>query len=259
MAESLKSDKETVNSEAEAVALSSWKQRLGFTVLPSSFIWLAGLFVLLIVLWFGRQLPFFSYPLKSYEILSPVEKVQSQQVERVMQRFVGQSFWSLSLKEVQSQLVAIEWVMRADVSRVWPNRLQIELIEQAPVARWGDNGLINHLGDVFYPHELGDYVRLIRIDAPLEVRHQALEETLQMRKSLLMIDKMLVSARFDKDKSWQVVTADGLVVYLPQDWQSILQRFVKAYAQLKPQDISKAVHFDLRYSNGFSVSYQKTQ
>ncbi len=43
----------------------------------------------------------------------------------------------------------IPWVDRAGVARSWPRALRVQVVEQKPVARWGEGGLLNTRGEVF--------------------------------------------------------------------------------------------------------------
>jgi len=57
--------------------------------------------------------------------------------EQVMERFssdIGRSVFSVPLEERRSGIEQIPWVERADLARVWPDRIRVMLHERAPVA-----------------------------------------------------------------------------------------------------------------------------
>ena len=46
----------------------------------------------------------------------------------------GHSIFSVRLEERRRRLLAIDWVADASVSRIWPNRLMVRIVERRPVA-----------------------------------------------------------------------------------------------------------------------------
>ena len=75
-----------------------------------------------------------------------------------MPRLAG-NFFSLDLDKARAAFESVPWVRQADVRRVWPDRLAVQLDEHQPVALWlGDDGndrLVNAHGEVFEAN-LGD-------------------------------------------------------------------------------------------------------
>lgn len=55
-------------------------------------------------------------------------------VLRVFEKDIGRSLYLLPLEQRRRELLAIDWVENATVSRVWPNRLRVLIHERTPVA-----------------------------------------------------------------------------------------------------------------------------
>jgi cell division protein FtsQ len=53
---------------------------------------------------------------------------------RVFEADFGRSIFRMSLAERRRRLLAIDWVEDATVSRIWPNRVEVRVIERRPVA-----------------------------------------------------------------------------------------------------------------------------
>src|SRR5678816_2292351 len=53
------------------------------------------------------------------------------------------------IDELRAALEQVPWVRRAAVRRVWPDRLEVSLEEQVPLARWGAEALVNTYGERF--------------------------------------------------------------------------------------------------------------
>jgi Cell division septal protein len=56
------------------------------------------------------------------------------QVQRVFARDFGRSLYLCPIAERRLELLAIDWVQDASVSRIWPNRLVVRITERKPVA-----------------------------------------------------------------------------------------------------------------------------
>ncbi|MCW5965237.1 MAG: FtsQ-type POTRA domain-containing protein [Bryobacterales bacterium] len=55
-------------------------------------------------------------------------------VLRVFEKDIGRSLYLLPLEQRRRELLAIDWVENATVSRVWPNRLRVSIHERTPIA-----------------------------------------------------------------------------------------------------------------------------
>ncbi len=60
-------------------------------------------------------------------------------------------FFNLDVDAVRLALLGEPWVSEVTVKRIWPDALRVIVIEQIPVVRWGDSGLLNPAGEYFAP------------------------------------------------------------------------------------------------------------
>jgi cell division protein FtsQ len=63
-----------------------------------------------------------------------VEHAPAQEVLALFEPDVGRSLYLLPLDARRTQLMAIDWVEYASISRIWPNRLQVAIQERTPIA-----------------------------------------------------------------------------------------------------------------------------
>ena len=66
--------------------------------------------------------------------LSGLHNASKSKVLAVFERDRGRSLYSLDPERRRLQLRSIDWVREASVRRVWPNRIEVEIFERAPVA-----------------------------------------------------------------------------------------------------------------------------
>ena len=43
----------------------------------------------------------------------------------------------------------LPWIYKVNTRRRWPAEIEVVLVEQRPLARWGDTGYLNHQGHFF--------------------------------------------------------------------------------------------------------------
>lgn len=187
-----------------------------------------------------------------------LERLKPAEVEALVAPYVGQSFWRIDLERLHADILHLDWVYKVKVKRRWPNKLILEITEQKPVARWGDDGLLNQEGDIFYPYDIGSFQRMVVLDGSA-IQSRALLQKLQVFQDAFStlnwtIDSMTAQA----DGVWRIHFLSGVTLLLDDhDWQGKLDRFIRAYPKTH-QDLRKFAHvFDLRYSNGFVIK-QKT-
>jgi cell division protein FtsQ len=66
--------------------------------------------------------------------LTGLQYTARDEVARVFARDFGRSVYLVPLAERRRGLMAIDWVRDATVSRLWPNRLAVTIVERRPVA-----------------------------------------------------------------------------------------------------------------------------
>ena len=158
------------------------------------------------------------------------------------------------LNLIRSRLEAISSVYKVSVRRRWPYRLDINLIEQIPIARWGDSQLINNQGDIFEcPGNSSDWIHLPRLDG---LRGDAVEVIAIYRKIkevLSQIDQKVVSLKTGELRQLEITLDGGAELFLnKENFLHRLRRFVShiSHLNVNDEDIERV---DLRYANGFAL------
>lgn len=196
--------------------------------------------------------------LSKVQLRGSIEQVSQAQVQQVVKPYLGQSFWRVDLEHLHADLVRLEWVYQAQVTRRWPNQLRIELIEQTPVARWQDDGLLNQQGEIFYPHQIESFLQLVKLDGnPLNAAAilQALSDFQQQFNQLGWYIETLTQ---HPDRSWQIDFLSGARLLVDNtDQMPKISRFLRAFDKTEPTLRKFAQVYDLRYSNGFVMKRSK--
>jgi len=218
----------------------------------------AGLLILLgvgLLVWFILKQEMSSErPIQQVKITTALQQLSQQEIDEVLKPYVGNSFWEVDLNKIQSDLTRLDWISQAVVKRSWPDQLIITIEEQTPVARWGDEGLINHKGEVFFPASVAGFENFVLLEGRLESANQVLAKLAEFQVILNGLNWSIAQMKELVDGGWQIDVLDGpRLLIAKNDDAAQLFRFVRAYGQLKNGLRNSAQVYDLRYSNGFSV------
>jgi cell division protein FtsQ len=170
-------------------------------------------------------------------------------INNVFAEDYGRSLYLAPVQVRRRQLLAINWVEEATVSKVWPNSLRVSVRERTPVAfiRLQDQpgtskfALIDRDGYVLHPHVKSMFT--LPVVAGLQENGPIADRRLRVRRVLAMLDA--IGALSDKiseidaaDPNDLVVAEhiDGGVVNLmlgDENYRERLQNFLANYSEIK--------------------------
>ena len=199
-------------------------------------------------------------PVQHITVTGELEHTQTEAVQEMVQPALVGGFLNADLWRIQQQLEELPWIYQATVQRKWPNALEIHVVEQLPIARWGEDGYLNHEGQVFRSESAGKGSALPLLRGPegtaraLMVRYQRIIEILAPLH--LAVQQLAV----DERGQVEVVLQGGMRVMVgSDDFLERMHRFVAIYrAQLAPR-VAAVERVDLRYEQGVAVTYAEAE
>lgn len=220
----------------------------------------ANLLVALALLGFlfaGAQLLLRSaaFPLREVSVTGELAHTARNDVERAAKGRVSGNFFAADLAQIRAGFEQLPWVRRADVRRVWPDRIEVKLEEHLALARWGDAGLVNTFGERF-AGESDEALPLFAGPAgsagEVTRRYRAFAEILAPLS--LELERVVLTPRY----AWQLRLANGLALEVGRDTaesavEARLARFVRAYPATLGKIARRHEYADLRYPNGFAL------
>jgi len=229
-----------------------------------TFVWLNRILILLgisAVLGFSIKgyLYLYQIPVERIIVSGSLEHTQSAVLEDMVRPALTGGFLNADIKRVQTQLQSLPWVYDASVRRRWPNALELHIVEQLPIARWGKSSFLNHEGVVF--HSTGEQNE--RQDLPLLRGPQGsavkLTAIYQQVNEILTPYKLLVKElEIDDRGELQASLQDGIYLVMGrEDLVNRLRRFVAVYSADLVSKRDQIVRVDLRYNNGLAVEYKE--
>jgi cell division protein FtsQ len=182
------------------------------------------------------------------------------------------SFLSMNLRDGRAAFEAVPWVRHAQLQRVWPMTLRVNLEEHRAAAYWEsradgadaatesavERALVNSFGEVFHAN-LGDVEdeELPTLAGPADTAGEMLRmwRALAPAAELLgeNIDRLDLSGR----GSWRATFGSGATVELGRGSQADVvgrfRQFTNSITQVTTQYHSPLVAADLRHADGYAV------
>jgi len=195
-------------------------------------------------------------PVKRVEVRGALAHVQREEIRGVVAASVTRGFVATSLRGLRSELEALPWVYRASVRRHWPDTLEVRVVEQRPIARWGERGFLNHEAGLFHTERAQQVQGLPLLDGPEGAQAELMQRYLQLRGMMAPLGLQVTALRKDALGQLSLELDGTLEVQLgDHQQQQRAQRFLELYArELRAADrVPLAV--DLRYSGGAAVRF----
>ena len=210
------------------------------------------------VVW-GARLPLFT--LREVLVTHELREVRRSEVEHSLSGRIRGNFFSVNLEALRQSLEQLPWVRRAEVRRLWPSSIEVNIEEHEPVAFWGQatGQLVNTHGEVFSavmstPPQRHMPVLTGPVGLAPEILgyYQQAEELLKplgrQPRSLIVSPRLALQVRLD----------DGMVVELGRQQSKApirqrMERFVEYYGSVLTAAKQRPSIVDMRYPNGFAL------
>ena len=202
-------------------------------------------------------------PVRIVQLTAPLQHVASAEVDEALAGRLRGNFFSLSVERVREALERLPWIRSASVRRVWPNRLEITLEEQRPVAFWGDSGSewVNVYGEVFAatwpkPEESGN--ALPHLKGPPGSAAFLLQRYGESSEMLGKIGLRPLAITLSARQSLELDLTNRMKLKLGREQNHSssserLRRFIEIYPSVVEKRNPPPRIVDLRYPNGFAL------
>ncbi len=192
-------------------------------------------------------------PVRIIEVQGELHHHSSELLRDTLSQRLQGGFLTADLRDLKQAAERLSWVGGAGIRRVWPDRLQVRVVEHRPVARWKGDGLVTAEGVIFRPS--GPIpAGLPLLDGEAVRARELVERYLKWRDSLMLAGQLIDTLAVDPRGAWRLDLVSNTRLELgTADIERRLTRFIGAAPQLEAAGRAKVV--DLRYSNGFAVKW----
>lgn len=213
---------------------------------------------LVLVLFVGQRAwsALVTMPVGRIAVAGAVDAQRQGVLQSAVQNALDGGFVAADLSRVREALEDLPWVYSASVRRRWPDTLAIRVVEQLPIARWGERGFLNHEGDVFAATADDAWSELPVIHGPAGSERRLMQHYQRLR-DLLAVAELSV-ARLEQDSLGQLHAEldSGLRINLGnEDFLLRVQRFIDLYRNDLAPRPERVASVDLRYASGAAVTF----
>jgi len=206
--------------------------------------------------WIGAD----RWPLSKLRVHGEFKRVDAALLRAVVLPHAQRGFFAVRLQDAQDAIEKLPWVERAEVRKRWPDVLEIVIVEHRPFARWGTDRLLSEHGRLFpIPKDLAD-APLPRLGGPDTQVQEVVKLYNESRALFAPLGFGVQRLVMDRRGSWSLALDSGTEVVIGRaDARLRLGRFSRMLPQLlarNPQPLQRA---DLRYTNGFALTWEAEQ
>lgn len=189
--------------------------------------------------------------------LGVVAEANQLELQQQLDSFGEPGFLSVDLAAMQQALEQLPWIDQARVSRIWPDRLKVEVVEQQPIARWGEQQWLNSRGQVFRGVTREPEAGMPRLLGPEGSQEQVMQQYWSLARVLRPMGYSIARLELKARGSWFVTTSDGLELLLGRDVVlEKIRRFSVIHERELKEQMDRVARIDLRYANGLAVAWR---
>jgi cell division protein FtsQ len=189
--------------------------------------------------------------------VSIVGALTDDQRQDVYKRLLGDKGNSQRIGKIKQLLEAADWVKHVEVSRRWPDKLVISIVDETPIAYWNDDAFVSREGKVFISRYQngGDLAQLY---GPVGKEQFVMQQYQQLNNALLKSGQEIEVLSLDDRGSWQFTNAVGVDVLLGKEHiTERIQRYLHVLDDGGLESrMDNVMSIDTRYANGIAVRWK---
>ncbi len=196
------------------------------------------------------------FPLRQVQFQGQLSYLDREELRQLIIDQLGRNFFQLDLVALRQRLLAHPWIAGASLRRDWPDGLEVKLSERQPYAYWGEQALIDALGQPFQPVPKPERQPWPKLAGPEGQGPLVIDHYRRFNALLAPLDLPIDSLTLDPRGAWIVGLSSGLTLYLGRnDVTRRLQRFVILYPTAVRPRLTELAAVDLRYNNGAALRW----
>lgn len=198
-------------------------------------------------------------PFRNVQISTDKTYVTADELRPIALSHCDGGFFSLNIKVLQNALMEVPWVKEVSVRRIWPDILQIKVIEQTPMAVWNNNSLLSDKGQLFTPNKSSFPQGLPLFFGPGEDYSEVLAQYREFIPMLAPMNLGIQSIEMTPRHAWRLILTNGVPILLGQEKiHERFLRFIAFYTKMSRDQADQIAGIDLRYSNGFAIQWKNS-
>lgn len=206
--------------------------------------------------WIGAE----RFPLTKLRVSGDMRHVDPAAVQKLLLPYARKGFFAVELDDAQAALARLPWVESAEVSKKWPDVLEVSIHEHRPLALWDEDKLLSERGRIYPRSAMGDALPkgLPQLGGDPRQVAEVLAFYNQTRELFAPIGLGVRELRQDARGSWSLRLSNGAQVLIGrQDAETRVRRFAELMPKLIAPQGRALRRADLRYANGFALQWSE--
>ncbi len=212
--------------------------------------------IIIVIFCYQIMIAIFNKPIRFISIESTFQQVKANQIQEVITSDLDNGFLRLDIPQIHSHILDMPWVDKVLIARKWPSKLELQIYEHVPVARWGDSGLLNHRGDLFVEIDNPNHIPsdLAYLNGPDGSSLEVAERYFYLRDHLIPLGMNVREVSMSARGAWLIKLYNGIEVnFGKEDLNERFNSFIDIAKNILSQDPERIESVDMRYDNGFTL------
>ena len=198
-----------------------------------------------------------SIPVQQIRVTGELAYTRAEAIQEIVQPALRGGFLGADLLRIRESVEALPWVYRATVRRRWPAALELHVVEQLAIARWGDQGFLNHGGEIFSSSTVEDQQSLPLLQGPEGTAQELAAEYLRLTALLQPLGLTVSALHLDTRGQLEAELDGGLRILMGnRDFHERMRRFTAVYREHLADRGAGIERIDLRYESGLAVAFR---
>ncbi len=181
-----------------------------------------------------------------------------REVQTWLTPLVDQGFFAIKVESIKDKLLQMPWVSEIAVRRIWPDEVDITVIEKNALARWNEGNLLSDTGELFSPKQETYPIDLPHFVGPFGQQIMMLKYFNDMNRLLSQLHVKIYYLELTPYFTWKLSLDNGITLQMGhKDVLTRLDRFVKVYPKIVGSRTKDVDYVDLRYPNGVAVRWKQ--
>lgn len=202
----------------------------------------------------------FDAPVRELVITGVLRHVQPDEVRVIAAPLVeANKLFALDLDGIRAAIERLPWVAQVRIDRQWPARLGVRITEREAFARWGEREALSTEGVVFAPGSVVLANTLPKLSGAAGREREVMAMYGQLADRLSETPFALTSLTQDARGEWVGVTEQNITLRFGRS--NPLDQIARLKITVLPalsSRLDSVQRIDLRYANGFAVSWRDT-
>ncbi len=195
-------------------------------------------------------------PVSKVSVEGDFHFVARDKVQHLLEQKITGNFVDIDLAEVKAAIEHNPWVEKVNIHRIWPDSLSVTILEQHPIARWGQKGFLNREGKLILSPLNGRLKHLPLLSGRDDKSGDVAKKYLEVSKVLSSSGLNVAGLDVDEKMSWTVTLKPAIKLVLGQEnIQEKLKNFILVYEKQLKSIMNTVELVDMRYENGIAVRW----